>query len=49
MNNSALTLMVITQVTVICITGYFFYRVLTMPPKPEPDSYSGNDEEPTDH
>lgn len=41
-----MTLMVIVQVTVICITGYFFYRVLTTKPKPEPDSYSENDEEP---
>ncbi|MCB0790581.1 MAG: hypothetical protein H6595_09510 [Flavobacteriales bacterium] len=46
MKGPAMTLMVIVQVTVICITGYFFYRVLTTKPKPEPDSYSENDEEP---
>ena len=43
MNASALTLMVVVQITVICLTGYFFYRVLTTPPKEEPDSYSEND------
>ena len=43
MNTSALLLMVITQVSVIGITAYFFYRVFTTPPKPEPDSYSEND------
>jgi len=43
MNSSALTLMAITQLTVIAITGYFFYRVLTTKPKPEPDSYTEDD------
>lgn len=43
MNTSALILMVVTQVSVICITGYFFYRVFTTPPRPEPDSFSEND------
>lgn len=43
MNSSALLLMVLTQVSVICITAYFFYRVFTTPPKEEPDSYSDND------
>lgn len=45
MNSAALTLMLATQITVIAITGYFFYRVFTTPPKPEPDSYSENDDE----
>jgi hypothetical protein len=44
MNTSALVLMVATQLAVVCITGYFFYRVLTTPPRPEPDSYSENDD-----
>lgn len=44
MNTSALVLMVCTQLIVVCITGYFFYRVLTTPPRPEPDSYADNDE-----
>lgn len=38
--------MVTTQLTVLTITAYFFYRVLTTPPKPEPDSFSDNDPEP---
>ncbi len=38
--------MVLVQTTVTIITGYFFYKVLTTPPKPEPDSYSENDDEP---
>lgn len=46
MNTSALILMVAVQATVIAITGWFYYRVLTAPPKPEPDSYADNDDEP---
>ncbi|MFN6117062.1 MAG: hypothetical protein ACK46G_11895 [Flavobacteriales bacterium] len=49
MNTSALVLMLCSMGTVTALTVYFFYRVLTAPPKPEPDSYSGNDEEPTAH
>ena len=45
MNASALILMVLTQLSVIAITGYFFYRVFTTPPRPEPDSFSENDPE----
>lgn len=37
--------MLITQVTVTCITGYFFLKVLRAPAKPEPDSYEDNDSE----
>jgi hypothetical protein len=44
MNTSAIVLMMATQLTVVCITAYFFYRVLTTPPRPEPDSYSENDD-----
>jgi hypothetical protein len=43
MNTSALTLMVVTQLSVIAITAYFFYRVFTAPQKPEPDSFNEND------
>jgi hypothetical protein len=46
MSTSALIMMLVTQITVICITGYFFYKVLTTKPKTEPDSYSENDDEP---
>lgn len=44
MNTAALIMMIATQGVVIAITGYFFYRVLTTPPKQEPDSYSENDD-----
>jgi hypothetical protein len=44
MNSTALTMMLLTEVSVICITAYFFYKVLKTPPKPEPDSYSENDD-----
>lgn len=44
MNTTALIMMLATQGVVIAITGYFFYKVLTTPPKPEPDSYSENDD-----
>lgn len=46
MNTSALILMVATMSVVASITAYFFVRVLTTPPRPEPDSYSENDDEP---
>lgn len=45
MNTEALITMVLTQGLVIGFTGYFFYRVLTTKPKPEPDSFSENNEE----
>lgn len=44
MNNSALILMIVTQVAVAAVTIYFFRKVLKSPPKPEPDSYSENDD-----
>jgi hypothetical protein len=44
MNSTALTMMLITEITVTCITGYFFYKVLKTPPKAEPDSYTENDD-----
>ncbi|MFT5157054.1 MAG: hypothetical protein ACI9NN_001519 [Bacteroidia bacterium] len=44
MNTSALILMITVQVLVTVITGYLFYKVLTTPPNPEPDSYSDNDD-----
>ena len=44
MNSEALALLLLTQLTVIGVTAYFFYRVLTTPPRPEPDSYSDNDQ-----
>jgi hypothetical protein len=44
MNTSALILMVLVQLTVISLTGYFFYRVVKTPPREEPDSYADNDD-----
>ncbi|QQR88265.1 MAG: hypothetical protein IPJ76_08665 [Flavobacteriales bacterium] len=43
MNTEALVLMIVAMGTVISLTGYFFYRVLTAKPKPEPDSYTDDD------
>ena len=45
MNTSALTLMVVTMLTVTSITLYFFWLVLKTPPRSEPDSYIDNDDE----
>lgn len=44
MNTSALITMLLAQGVVITLACYFFYKVLTTPPKQEPDSYSENDE-----
>lgn len=45
MNTSALITMLVAQGIVISFASYFFYKVLTIPPKQEPDSYSENDDE----
>lgn len=45
METTSLITMIIVQGAVTIITGFFFYKVLTSPPKPEPDSYSDNDDE----
>lgn len=45
MNSAALITMVLAQGIVICLTLYFFYKVLTTPPGQEPDSFEDNDEE----
>ncbi len=36
--------MVLVQVLVTIITAYFFFKVLNTPARPEPDSYSENDD-----
>jgi len=46
MNTSALILMVATMSVVASVTAYLFVRVLTTPPRPEPDSFSENDDQP---
>lgn len=44
MNSEALITMVVTQGIVIFFTAYFFYKVLTIKPKSEPDSFIDNDD-----
>jgi len=45
MKTEALITMLTAVGTVTAVTGYFFYLVLSTPPKQEPDSFSDNDEE----
>jgi hypothetical protein len=45
MSNGALIMMLITQICFVVITGFFFYKVLTIKPKEEPDSFLLNDDE----
>lgn len=45
MNSTALITMLLAQGTVISLAAYFFYKVLTTPPKQEPDSFTENDDE----
>lgn len=44
MNGSALFLMLTVMLAVTIVTFYFFWKVLKTPPKPEPDSYTDNDD-----
>jgi hypothetical protein len=43
MNASALTMLLVSEITIAAFTIYFFYKVLTVPPKNEPDSFTDND------
>lgn len=45
MSSSGMTMMLITEIAITLITGFFFYKVLFSKPKPEPDSFSDNDSE----
>ena len=45
MKTEALITMLSAVGTVTAVTGYFFYLVLSTPPKQEPDSYEDNDED----
>ena len=45
MTTSALIMMILVKTTVTSITIYFFTKVLKIPKKPEPDSYTDNDDE----
>ena len=44
MSKSALAMMLFAEISVTAVTLYFFWRVLTTPPKKELDSYEDNDE-----
>ncbi len=44
MSGSAILFMVVVQLSVTIVTAYFFYRVLTTKKKPEPDSFTDNDD-----
>jgi hypothetical protein len=46
MDTTALILWLTTITTITLVTAYFFAKVLFTKPKPEPDSYSENDDEP---
>lgn len=45
MSTSALILMISVWSIVTFVTLFFFYKVLTMKPNEEPDSFSDNDKE----
>lgn len=40
MNTSALIMMIVVELTVTILTGYFFYKVLTTETKPDDESES---------
>lgn len=46
MNTSALITILLAEGIITGCTAYFFWRILVIPPNPEPDSYSENDDEP---
>lgn len=46
MTTSALIMIILTQGTVLGATIYFFRKVLKTPAKPEPDSFTENDNDP---
>jgi hypothetical protein len=44
METPALILVIVVWSSVTLITGYFFYKVLSLPKHPEQDSFEDNDE-----
>ena len=44
MSTSGLVMMMVSEIIITLITVYFFWKVLRTPARPEPDSYSGNDD-----
>lgn len=45
MSTGALTMMLVTEITITLITAFFFYKVLTTKKHGEPDSFTENDDE----
>src|SRR5690606_38051286 len=48
MNSIAMIVLSASMGSVALATAYFFYKVLSAPSKPEPDSYADNDETPSE-
>lgn len=46
MSAAALAMMLFAEISIAAVTVHFFWRVLTIPPRAEPDSYAANDDEP---
>lgn len=46
MNPNAFTILLVTELTITAFMVYYFWKVVTTPPKAEPDSYAGNDDIP---
>ncbi|MBE0641084.1 MAG: hypothetical protein IH599_03560 [Bacteroidales bacterium] len=45
MNRSAAIFMIVSQVIITGMALFFFMKVLFTKPRPEPDTYTDNDEE----
>lgn len=45
MNTPALLTMIVVDSMFVLVTGYFFWLVLKVKPKEEPDSYSENQDD----
>ncbi len=46
MSTRALLMLLLAEIPITLFTIYFFWKVVKTPPKPEPDSYAGNDDVP---
>ena len=44
METSAILTMLLVKGVFIVVPAYFLWKTMTTPPRPEPDSYSDNDE-----
>lgn len=45
MSTSALATMLIAETLIVSFALYYFWKVVTTPPKAEPDSYAANDDQ----